>query len=105
MKFERYVVERKPVPLERDIQASIMKYLKSKRIFHYKAIVSSQVGIPDIICCIHGKFVAFEVKRSDRAKVSPIQLRVADDIRSAGGDSYIVWSLDMVKEIIETYEC
>jgi hypothetical protein len=100
---EREALLKKAQPLERDIQAKILQYLRAKDIFHYKAIVSSKLGIPDIICCIDGRFVTLEVKRSERHKPTPMQIRVNQEIKQAGGDSYIVWSLDMVKEIIESY--
>lgn len=92
-------------PVESVIQAQIVDYLKSKDIFHFKVVAANINGIPDLVCCHNGRFIGFEVKRNATAPIRPLQLRVKQRIEDSGGDSYIVWSLDMVKEIIETYEC
>lgn len=88
-------------PYEKDIQHEILVYLKSNGIFHYKAIMSSRMGIPDIIACVNGKFVALEVKRSAKATVHPMQYVIGEEIKKAGGAAHIVWSVEQVQEIIE----
>lgn len=53
-------------------------------------------GIPDILCCIRGKFVAIEVKIAPD-KASPWQMRELHAVIEAGGISYIAWSLTQLK--------
>ena len=42
-------------------------------------------GIPDILYCIHGRFVAVEVKANARAVPTALQLKRMAEIRAAGG--------------------
>src|SRR5512139_3947931 len=63
-------------------------------------------GLPDIVGCIGGRFVGFEVKRpSRRDKVSKMQAAVLESIQKAGGVSAVVASpeeaLGKVKEVHE----
>lgn len=57
-------------------------------------------GIPDIIACCHGRFVAFEVK-TETGKVTALQEATIRKIRESGGMAYVVRSVAEVKEIIE----
>lgn len=43
-----------------------------------------QVGIPDIIGCLNGKFFALECKK-DAGKMTPIQIVTLDAIAKSGG--------------------
>lgn len=90
-------------PYEKDIQRDILTWLKANGVFHYKAIMSSRMGIPDIIACVNGKFVALEVKRSAKAQVHPMQRIIGEEIRKAGGDAHIVWSVEQVEDIIQSH--
>ena len=51
--------------MERDIVASIMRFLKNEgSCFVWKTHGNQfSAGIPDIIACVRGRFVAFEVKQ------------------------------------------
>jgi len=42
-------------------------------------------GIPDILYCIHGRFVAVEVKAEAGMVPTPLQQKRIDEIRNAGG--------------------
>lgn len=57
-------------------------------------------GIPDIIVCYRGKFIALEAKRPG-GKLTKLQEKTIKDIRAAGGKVYVVMSVDEVKEIME----
>lgn len=91
-------------PLESEIQAQILRWLRDHGIFAFKVAMASPNGIPDVICCFDGKFIALEIKRSDKSHVAPLQWKRKDDIENAGGESYIVWSVEMVKEIFESHD-
>ncbi|MBR1722170.1 MAG: VRR-NUC domain-containing protein [Treponema sp.] len=60
-------------------------------------------GIPDIICCYKGKFVAFEVKTSS-GKLSKLQEIIIQKIKNANGIAYKVTNLEEVKEILESLD-
>lgn len=50
----------------------------------------AKAGIPDLIGCINGKFVAIEVKASD-GKPSPLQIRTINKINNAGGYAIVAY--------------
>lgn len=88
--------------LEKDIQRQILRWLNSQRgIYAFKVAqgMYSQIGISDIIACVNGKFVAFEIKRPG-AKATKLQKYFLYRINECGGHGYIVYSLDEVKEIV-----
>ena len=53
-------------------------------------------GIPDIICCYRGRFVAFEVK-TEKGRSSRLQDAVIRQIGRAGGLALVVRSVEDVK--------
>lgn len=88
---------------EKYIVHKIMKYLKSlPECFCFKEHggMYGTSGIPDIICCIDGLFVAFEVK-TEKGKLSKLQEITIEKIKKAKGQAHKVTSLEEVKEIIE----
>lgn len=51
-----------------------------------------QAGLPDLIACHDGKFIGIEVKMPGN-KPSPIQIRVHQKIRKAGGEVIVAYSV------------
>lgn len=69
--------------------------------FKHAASAAMKVGIPDIICCIKGRFVGIEVKQEDGIQ-SDAQKVTGKNIREAGGEYWIVWSYeDFVEQFNE----
>lgn len=56
-------------------------------------------GIPDIIVCYKGRFIALEAKVG-RNQPTRLQAATIDQIRRAGGTACVVRSVDEVKEIM-----
>jgi len=89
--------------LEKKITNSILAHLKSiQGCFCWKEHGSrySTAGIPDIICCIDGRFVAFEVK-TEGGKPTVLQEKTLNSICDAGGVAHVVRSLDEVRDVLE----
>lgn len=90
--------------LEKDIVAAIKKYLASlgSGVFCWKEHGGpyAAAGIPDIICCYHGRFVGLEVKRPG-GKLTERQQRTIEKIRRAGGIACRVESVADVKAALE----
>lgn len=84
---------------EKQIQKKIIDYLKSIGAYVIKTVVTSRSGVPDIIACYRGVFLAFEVKKEDGV-VSKLQEYNIQEIKKAGGTCAVVRSLDEVKRII-----
>ena len=58
-------------------------------------------GVPDILVCYKGRFLALEVKADETKKPTAWQLREIDAIGQAGGNVCVVWSVAQVKSEIE----
>lgn len=87
---------------EKDIVNGILKYLKTvPYCFAWKTHGGpyGTAGIPDIICCIQGRFVAFEVK-TPTGKLTKLQEITIDKINRAQGCAYKVTSVKEVQEIL-----
>ncbi|MDR1364064.1 MAG: VRR-NUC domain-containing protein [Oscillospiraceae bacterium] len=87
--------------LEKTITNKILKFLKTQpNCFAWKTHGDSfsQAGIPDIICCFDGKFLAFEVK-APNGKLSKLQEIIIEKIRNANGLAFKVTSLEEVEKI------
>ena len=89
--------------LERNIVTAIMRYLKTvPGCFCWKTHGGQfgTAGIPDIIICLHGRFVAMEVK-TPTGKLTKLQESTLQKIKDAKGIAYKVTSLQEVKEIVK----
>jgi Holliday junction resolvase len=88
--------------MESGIQAKIIKYLESEGVYVRKVTITNRNGTPDLLCCRDGEFIAFEVKKNEKAKKEAGELQIWNQkkIQKAGGKAFIVASLDEVKEII-----
>ena len=88
---------------ENDIVKAILKYLKTvPHCFSWKEHggMYGTAGIPDIIACVNGRFVAFEVK-TEIGKTTALQDATIRKIHKAGGTAVVVRSVDEVRNIIE----
>lgn len=54
-------------------------------------------GVPDILACIYGKFVAIEVKADETKEVTPIQMNELQLIAGADGIVCILRGIDGIK--------
>jgi hypothetical protein len=82
-----------------------MRYLKSlPHCFCWKQHGGqfTAAGLPDIICCIGGRFIAFEVKTAT-GKLTKLQESAIARINAAGGEAHKVTSIEDVIEIIKHY--
>lgn len=89
--------------VEQAIQTSIIRYIKSiggLPIKQNQIGIYAQAGVPDIIACIKGRFVAIEVKRPGK-KPEPIQEAFLESITKKGGLAFWSDNLDKVKSILK----
>lgn len=88
---------------EKTITSQILKYLKTEpECFAFKEHggLYGVSGLPDIICCYKGKFMAFEVK-TEKGKLSKLQEITIKRINEAGGMAVKVTSLQEVKDVLK----
>lgn len=88
---------------EKVVENKIKKWLKDKNYWFFKVhgSIFQPSGIPDILACINGKFVAIEVKRSDGGVVSPLQKAQIQKIKENGGLAGVASSMEEFLEILK----
>lgn len=100
--------------LEKDIQLDICKHLDSKGYFFWRQNTAgvfnkeskgfmrtpkySRTGVPDIILIRNGCFIGLEVK-SEHGRQSENQKAFQEGLEFAGGEYYIVRSVEDVKSL------
>ena len=77
--------------LEKDITRKIIKDLNENGWFYknYSGMGMGRAGIPDIIGCINGKFVAIEVK-TEKGTLTLLQEKTILEIKSQGDGIAVV---------------
>ena len=90
---------------EKAIENKIKQYLKTvEDLYFFKEHggLYGTAGVPDIICCYKGQFIALEVKAPD-GKATALQDATIKRIRKAGGVAEVVRSVEEAKEIITKF--
>jgi hypothetical protein len=88
---------------EGKVKDACKKYLKSIGAWFFMPVSNGmgQVGIPDIICCYKGMFIAVETKApGKRNQTTANQDRVIDAIKVADGWAIVVDNVDQLEEFI-----
>jgi cell division ATPase FtsA len=89
--------------LEKDIVNRIMRYLKTvPECFAWKTHggMYGTAGIPDIIVCFKGLFIAFEVKTTT-GTLTKLQEITITKIQKAKGEARKVNSVEEVRQILQ----
>lgn len=91
---------------EKKVENSIKKYLDSIGAYYVKQHGSAftKVGIPDILACVNGKFVAIEVKKTGGGVVSEAQKVHIENIIKAGGIAFVADNVEIVKDKLKHIE-
>ena len=86
---------------ESKLSRKIMKELTLRGVFCFKIHggPTMMAGLPDIIACVDGRFIGLETKNPDGGNASVIQLFIHQKIRDAGGEAYVVRSVEEALEV------
>lgn len=101
---------------ESDIQRIIVDYLNYRKDIYFVRnntlsgriirkngstgwVRNSKPGAPDIIVCYKGRWIGLEIK-NERGRQSPEQKQAEQDIVWAGGEYWVVRSLEEVMSIL-----
>lgn len=88
---------------EKQFENKIKKYLNDNNIWHVKYFANgfTKSGIPDILACCNGHFLAIEVK-AENGRPSELQLHHIEKIKQSGGHAVIVKpsQFEELKELI-----
>ena len=89
---------------EGKVKDAVKKELVSRGIWYFMPAANGfgKVGIPDIICCYQGKFLAIETKApGKRNNTTPNQDARIDEIRAAKGWALVVDDVEQVREFLD----
>ena len=89
---------------EKLFENKIKKYLKDNGCWYVKYFANgyTKSGIPDLLVCVNGYFVAIEVK-APKGKPSDLQLWNIEQINQSGGIGIILYpdQFDQFKEMVD----
>lgn len=90
-------------PLESKVVKKILEHLRSRGAFATKSYGNPVVtrGLPDIICCYRGRYIALEVKRDPSGKPTELQAFRLAEITRAGGIARVISSVDEAKALLD----
>lgn len=76
---------------EAKVKAKIVKLLKQYGAYYFFPATHGygRSGVPDIVCCVDGKFLAIECK-AGKNKPTPLQEAEIAKIAAAGGQALVV---------------
>jgi len=84
---------------EKKVKDAVKKILDAEGVWHFSPASNGygRAGIPDIICCVKGMFLAIECK-AGKGTTTALQEREMDSINKAGGVAVLVnnSNIDMV---------
>lgn len=91
---------------EAKVKAKVVKILKTHGVYYFYPVTGGfgRSGIPDVICCVSGYFLAIECKAGNN-KPTPLQEAEMQKIRDAGGVTLVIneTNIDDVELLIRTY--
>jgi len=93
---------------EKRFETKIKEFLDSEGAYYVKYFANrnTKSGIPDILACVHGYFVAIEVK-AQNGTVKALQEHHLTEIRIAGGFSFALYpsGFEAFKQFIYGLNC
>jgi Holliday junction resolvase len=85
---------------EAKVKKKVVDLLKKHGAYYFYPVTGGfgRSGVPDVVCCLHGKFFAVECKAGSN-KPTPLQLAEIHKIQQAGGTAFVIneSSLDVLE--------
>jgi len=89
---------------EKKVKTKVRRILDEMGIYHFSppGMGLGRSGIPDIICCYEGRFVAIECK-AGKGKTTALQEREINAIRTAKGLAFVIneENVNQLKELLQ----
>lgn len=87
---------------EGKVKKEVIAYLNELGAYYFMPVTGGygRSGVPDIVACLNGKFVGIECKAGDNQPTA-LQVKNLKAIRSAGGLSFCVNSVKLLREQLE----
>ena len=76
---------------ERKVKNKVVSLLKARGVYYFFPATygMGRSGVPDVICCFNGRFLAVECKAGAN-KPTELQLRELNSIEAAGGVAIVI---------------
>jgi len=88
---------------EKKVKDKVVKILKAHGVYYFFPATHGygRSGVPDIVCCVRGLFLAIECK-AGKNKTTPLQDRELEAIAASGGRSLIIneENIDLVERLV-----
>lgn len=95
---------------EKKVKNKVVQILKDHGVYYFFPATygMGRSGVPDIICCVNGRFLAIECKAGDN-KPTALQQRELKAIADAGGSALVINELNIdgvasIVRILKDYE-
>ena len=89
---------------EAKVKAAVKKILDAHKVYHFSPASNGygRVGIPDIVCCVNGYFLAIECKAGN-GKTTLLQNREIARIIRAKGRALVIneTNLNLIQEVFK----
>ena len=91
---------------EAKVKASVKRILNAHDVYYFPPATAGygRSGVPDIVCCIMGRFLAIECK-AGKGKTTALQDREIEAIRDAGGIVMVINedNLDALVKVLKEF--
>ena len=92
---------------EAKVKASVKRILNAHDVYYFPPATAGygRSGVPDIVCCIMGRFLAIECK-AGKGMTTVLQDREIQAIRDAGGIVMVINedNLDALAKVLKEFE-
>ncbi|USR79861.1 VRR-NUC domain-containing protein [Arcanobacterium pinnipediorum] len=85
---------------ERSIEHQLKKIVEASGGLCWKLVCPGTTGVPDRICLMNSRIVFVELKASGK-QPRPIQVRRMNQLRDQGFQTFIVDSVDGIREVLD----
>lgn len=93
---------------EKNFETKIKRFLDEEGAWYVKYFANrnTRSGVPDILACVNGYFVAIEVK-AQNGHATALQIHHCTEIRLAGGFAFILYpsGFEEFKRFIKKLKC
>lgn len=96
---------------EKKVKDKVVKVLREQGVYYFFPATygMGRSGVPDIICCVDGRFLAIECKAGNN-KPTALQERELHAIASAGGSAIVVneenlHEVGRIVQLLKEYGC